>query len=207
MSSIIKIFAIVIFISGLNSSYSQTSFSVKLTTLSFNTNENTGFPKSGLQFDKKGKFAFEPGVAVSWESVFWDLPLSIRVTQIIGLEKNIKIAGATQLKLHWNVFSRWKSAINVSAGPGLYYREKFNPSSETETPDYNDINGNFELSDYYISAGIEYNYKINKSSDISISLNHYLQNNGHLMFGFKRWIDRKKRPRRSYRCKTCPTWS
>ena len=187
-----------------SSAISQSAINLQISTVSYNFAGNKYPEEIRFKLNDSGNITYEPGLIIGYESFFSDLPLSFRITQGIGLNSYGKFTGNTQLRLFISVFRQWKSALNISGGTVFYFREK-NTSIMDNDNDFDVLSEMFEFSLYPISAGIEYNYSLNKNIDLSLSLNHYYKFNLQFMAGVRWWLSKNKK--RKYRCLTCPDFS
>lgn len=178
----------------------QTNVSLKLSTLSYQfTETQPDLLKMNITSD--GKLAAEPGLVIAYEA-YASSNTALKISQAILLDKAAHLAGATQIMIKFRVAKSFKHALYMAIGPVFHYRKTWaDIDTYINEPVYT-TSGDWQHKFSWLSGEIEYNYYLNKMTDLSISLNHIQAESIGLEVGLKYWINKKPRKKRG--CISCP---
>lgn len=171
----------------------QSDINIKLSSIAFDLK-----PGSGSEL-----VLFEPGLVFSYEFFLRDRLFSTRFSQGIRMDNEKGISGFTSGKLHIAIYQKWKTEINISAGTGLAYRMDFGKTSDQDNNDYSGT-GKMKTGNMFVAGGVEFNYSLNRKTDLSISAEHFYPNKIFLNAGIRYWISKKIKKR--HKCISCPDW-
>lgn len=178
----------------------QNSVSFKANTLTCQFTE-TQPALAKLKLSGDGKLAAEPGIIFAYET-YANSNTALKLSQAILLDKASHLAGATSVMIKFRLLKSFKHSIYLALGPTLHFRKNWADMDEyVDEPVYNS-NEDWQHKISWLSAEIEYNYYLNKKTDLSISLNHVQAESVGLAIGVKYWINKKPRKKRG--CVSCP---
>lgn len=194
-------FCILILIIGVSFlTEAQTNVSLKLSTLSYQFTE-TQPDLLKLNLTSNGKLAIEPGLIFSFEA-YASSNTALKISQAVIIDKATHLAGATQIMIKFRVAKSFKHALYMAIGPAFHYRKTWaDMNGYIDEPVYT-TSGDWQHKFSWLSGEIEYNYYLNKMTDLSISLNHIQAESIGLAVGLKFWINKKPRKKRG--CISCP---
>jgi len=178
----------------------QTNFSLKLNTLTYQFTE-TQPDLLKLKLSGNGQLAAEPGLIIAYEA-YASSKAALKLSQSLIFDKASHLAAATSIMIKFRVAKSFKHSFYLALGPVYHYRKTWaDMEGYTDEPIYN-IASDWQHKISWLSAEIEYNYYLNKVTDLSISLNHIQAESVGIAFGFKYWINKK--PRKKKGCVSCP---
>ena len=199
-TKLIKYISVILVISISNYFVAQTNFSIKVSTVTYQFTE-TQPELTKLKLSSDGKIAVEPGVIIAYEA-YANSNTALKLTQIAILDKASYLAGATSAMIKFKLLKSFKHSFYVALGPTFHYRQSWADMEEyVDEPVYNS-NDDWQHKFSWLSGEIEYNYYLNKVTDLSISLNHIQAESIGLAIGVKYWINKKPRKKRG--CISCP---
>lgn len=180
--------------------FAQNNVSFKLSTLSYQfTDTQPGLLK--LKLNQNGRLAAEPGLFFAYET-YASSNTALKISQALLLDKATHLAGATQIMVKFRVAKSFKHSVYMALGPVFHFRKNWaDMEGYIDEPIYNSAE-DWQHRFTWISGEIEYNYYLNKYTDLSISLNHVQAESVGLAIGFKYWINKKPRKKRG--CVSCP---
>lgn len=165
------------------SAHAQSNINFKLNTgaiyLPFTASEYAWTPSENL--------SFQPGGMLSYEFFISDKKLSNRIC-LLYVYSNPASTLFVSTGLHYAIYNRWKTAINMSAGLGLGY--------SFGAAEYDDLSIPFPV------IGLEYNRSLTEFMDFSISIGHFYPYSISLQVGGRYWISKKIRQHKG--CLSCP---
>jgi hypothetical protein len=190
-------FVIILFVFG-QSLFAQSNFNLKLTTISYQfTDVQPELAK--LKLSENGQFAFEPGLIIGFEGYATN-NAALKISQSFLCDKAAHLAGSTQVMVKFRLIKSFKHAVYIGIGPVFHYRQTWanmeNYIDETVYSTSLDWQHKFS----WISGEIEYNFYLNKLTDLSISFNHTQAESIGLAIGFKYWFTRTTKKG----CISCP---
>jgi len=178
----------------------QNSVSLKLNRLTYQITE-TQPDLLKLKLSSDGQLAVEPGILFSYET-YATSNTALKLSQALLLDKASHLAGATSIMIKFKVAKSFKHSLYMALGPTFHFRNSWvDMESYLDEPVYNSTE-TWQHKFSWLSAEIEYNYYINKKTDLSISLNHIQAESVGVAIGFKYWINKKPRKKRG--CISCP---
>jgi len=165
------------------SAHSQSNFQVKVNLI------NAFLPLTETEFAWKPDkpFNYQPGIQLSYEFFLYDKKLSNRITGHYVLNSpGSSVFVSTSL--HWAIYNKWKSAVNIFAGIGTGF--SFNESQ----------NGGASMP--FPVLGIEYNRSVTEKIDISASISQPYPYSLNAQIGLRYWINKKIKQKAG--CLSCP---
>lgn len=191
--------SIFILLSGITV-FSQTNLSFKLSALSYQFTD-TQPELLKLNISGNGKLAAEPGLILAYEA-YASSNTALKISQALLLDKAAHLAGATQIMVKFRVAKSFKHALYLAIGPSFHFRKSWaDMEGYLDEPVYN-TSGDWQHKFSWLSGEIEYNFYLNKMSDLSVSLNHIQAESIGIAIGYKYWINKKPRTKRG--CVSCP---
>lgn len=179
----------------------QTNFSLKANTITYQFTE-TQPELTNLKLSGNGKIAAEPGLIIAYEA-YANSNTALKLSQAIILDKASHLAGATSAMIKFKLLKSFKHSFYIALGPTFHYRKNWaDMEGYIDEPVYNS-NEDWQYKISWLSAEVEYNFYLNKMTDLSISLNHIQAESIGLAVGFKYWINKKPRKKRG--CISCPS--
>lgn len=176
----------------------QSNIGIKLTTVTYQfTDVQPELAK--LKISQNGQFAFEPGLIFAFEG-YATSNTALKISQSFLLDKALHLAGSSQVMIKFRIAKSFKHAVYIGFGPVFHYRQTWaNMENYIAEPVYKtSLDWQHKFS--WLSGEIEYNYYLNKYTDLSISFNHIQAESIGLAIGFKYWISRTTKKG----CISCP---
>jgi len=184
-------------------SFSQSNFSVKVTTFTCFPAENKNLHLFKNNLDASGHFAFEPGVVLSYEAFFMEDQVSIKFCEGFFYDVTGNPAGFSHLGIRIRILQQFKHSLNVGFGPTLHFRkDRSTIQGYVSENIYNEGMG-FQWILSKLSGGIEYNYLHTKKGDYTVSLFHNHHEGFALFFGYRYWFSKEIK---HWKCATCPAF-
>ena len=178
----------------------QTNFSLMLNTLTYQFTE-TQPDLLKLKLSGSGQLAAEPGIIFAYEA-YASSNTALKLSQALIFDKASHLAGASSIMIKFRVAKSFKHSFYMALGPTFHYRKTWaDLEGYTDEPIYNTAS-DWQHKFSWLSGEIEYNYYLNRVTDLSISLNHIQAESIGIAFGFKYWINKKPRKKRG--CVSCP---
>lgn len=195
-----KIYLIILIVLAAKILNAQNNFSLKLSPISYQFSDvQPELVK--LKPGGDGKLAFEPGLLFSYEE-FAGSNTSLKVSQAIILDKATKLSGSTQIMIKFRAIKYFKHSVYAGFGPIVHYRQSWTTiENYVPEPAYK-IAGDWQYKFSWLSGEVEYNYYLNKYTDLSVSLNQTQAESIGLAIGFKYWFS--KSPKKKRGCVSCP---
>jgi hypothetical protein len=180
--------------------YSQSNLSIRLSTLSYQLSEAQ--PELvRFKFDQDGKLAFDPGIAISYEA-YATGNTALKLNQAFIYDKAAHLAGISQVMIKFRIAKSFKHSFHLGIGPVVHYRKSWaDMDNYIDEPIYT-TKGDWQYKLSWLSGELEYNYYLNKSTDLSVSFNHIQAESIGILVGLKYWISRK--PVKKKGCVSCP---
>lgn len=196
-------FILALFFATFGTIYAQTNASFRLNTITFQASEpQPDVLKTKLSGD--GKVAAEPGIIFAYEAYASEIA-ALKISQSLIYDKAGHIAGGTSLMIKFQLIKAFKHSFSISAGPVMHYRQSWTDMEGYEPePIYAEGEVDWQSKFSWISGELEYNYYLNKHTDLSISLVHIQAESVGLAIGVKKWINKKPRKKRG--CISCPSF-
>jgi len=171
----------------------QSNINLKLITLSVYPveSENVALFKYGI--DKKGLYAFEPGIILSYEYFGGDQRTSFELSQAVFIDRAAQLAGFTHIGIRRVVFTHYRHSLCLGIGPAFYYRNNWSDLSGYVEDEGYSTEGEYQYKLVWLSGEIEYGCYISKKVDIMASLNMTHPKAFSLAVGLRYWISKKKR--------------
>lgn len=165
------------------SGQSQSNFQAKLNLL----NAFLPLTETNYAWKPEKSFDFQPGIQLSYEFFLYDKKLSNRITGHYVYSNPVSSVFVST-SLHWAVYNKWKSAVNIfgGIGTGFSFNESENGVASTPFPVF----------------GLEYNRSITEKADLSASISHPYPFSINLQIGLRYWISKKIKQKAG--CLSCP---
>ena len=163
------IFVLLIF--GFYKTYSQSSLSARLLTVSAHpfANQNLALHKNTI--DKNGYITFEPGLILSYDR-YLAKKLSFRFSTAVMNDRYNTLAGYSQVILKYKVLKYYKHSVYLGFGPAIFYEtDKSYIENWVNEDNYKTANNTLYKTGW-LSGMFEYNYYINKHMDFALTLNN-----------------------------------
>jgi hypothetical protein len=195
----ILLFFFILFFAG-QEIKAQTNLSLKLSTLSYQFTEvQPEIVK--LSLSGNGKLAFEPGLIFAFEG-YASQSTAIKFLQSVILDKALHLSATSQIMIKFRLIKSFKHSFYFGFGPAFHYRKSWSDiDGYIDEPVYSNNSG-WQYKMNWFSGELEYNYYLNKFSDLSISINHTQAESIGLAIGYKYWIN--KNPPKKRGCVSCP---
>ena len=180
-----------------SSAFAQSNISFKLSTFALQAELDENAPMYKLNLSKNGKWLVEPGLIISTE-VFPSFRIaSVKLIQGLYLDRMAKIGGFTHLGLNRRILKSWKHSLNFGLGLAICYRKSWREiDNYQEDKRYIKAENEWQYAYQWLSFEIEYDYILNKKSDLSISLNTIHLNTFSVAVGWRYWMSKKRRKRK-----------
>ncbi len=151
--------------------YGQNLMSARFITLSSHpfADENLDLHKNTI--DSKGYFSFEPGIILSL-----DLGIAKRtwagVSGSLVNDRFSRLAGNVEIYLKYRIYKYWKHFFYVGFGPTVHFNSNRDSIGGYVNEEQFKGEGNFKYRFSWLSGFIEYNYFLNKKTQLSFAINH-----------------------------------
>ncbi|MBN1251882.1 MAG: hypothetical protein JXR51_10580 [Bacteroidales bacterium] len=179
---------------------SQTNISVKFLSLTYEFDAlNSVFYNRKL--NEKGSFCLESGLIFSFEA-YSNENTAIKFSQSLFYDKLSQLSANTQIMIKFKLIKHFKNSLYVGIGPNFQLRKARNSINGYIDEAYYENLNDLQYKISWLSAEIEYNYYLNKKTDLSISINHIQPKSIGLAVGLKYWIN--KVPKKKRGCISCP---
>ncbi|MBT3207062.1 MAG: hypothetical protein HN704_14860 [Bacteroidetes bacterium] len=183
--------------------FGQSNFGAKLLNISFNPIQSKSNNYINT-LDKNGNFLFEPGLLLSYEYFVNDFLVSLRFQQGIFYDANSRIEGISQISLRARILQIWKHSLNIGIEPTIFYRQSWVGLKNYDLNDGFSNSTDLQYKLQILNADIEYNFYLNRKTDLSISLNYVEPARIFIATGMRYWISKKLKKRKP--CNSCPTF-
>ncbi len=194
-------FIFLIFLASQNT-FAQNSFSIKANTVTYQFTD-TQPELVNLKLSSDGKMATEPGVILAYETYATN-NAALKLSQALILDKASHLAGATSIMIKLKLVKSFKHSVYVALGPTFHFRKNWaDMDGYIDEPVYNSTE-EWQHKFSWLSGEIEYNFYLNRMTDLCISLNHIQAESIGLAVGLKYWINKKPRKKRG--CISCPSF-
>jgi len=198
-------FQIVLFLIIFQSGFfvlAQNNISLKLTSLTYQFTE-TQPDILKLNLSDNGQLALEPGLLFSYEG-YASAATAIKISQLLILDKAMHFAAKTQLMIKFRLVKSFKHSFYFAFGPGFNYRKSWaDIEGYVDEPIYT-TKSDWQYKLNWLSGEMEYNYYLNKYTDLSISINQVQAESIGIAVGLKYWIN--KTPSKKRGCISCPSF-
>jgi len=150
---------------------SQSSLSVRLITVSAHPFSEANLALHQNPIDDLGYVTFEPGLIFSYDR-YIKKKFSFRASTAVFKDMLNQISGYSQIMLKYKLFKIYKHSLYLGFGPAVHYTtDKSTLENYVNEDNYKLINNTmYKFS--WVSGLIEYNYYINKKTDIALAFNH-----------------------------------
>lgn len=150
---------------------SQSSFSVRISTISAHpfAKQNLALHKNPI--DNKGYLTFEPGIIFSYDRYLAN-KLAFRVSTAVHKDRFNTLSGYSQIMIKYKAIKYYKHSLYLGFGPAIHYE-----TNKLGTPNYVNeenlkISNNTMYKFAWLSGMIEYNYYHSKKMDFALTINH-----------------------------------
>lgn len=168
--------------------FSQNNIGVKIVSFGLNPFDDVNKAIYTSKIDTINQvLTFEPGIQLSGE-VFGSENTSFKFLQTLHKDQIGYFAGFSQLLISYRFVLSKKHSLNIGVGPILHFRRNWNLALDYQDDGYYNSNGDMQFKMLWLSGEIEYNYKIKRNRDFSISINHLHPKSVGVMFGLKFWF-------------------
>jgi len=183
------IFLLLVFITYLQS-FSQSNVSLNLTAIGFHLFDKPNINIYENKLDSNGNFNTEPGLILSFELYTRENYSSIQLTQGIYSDAAAQEAGFTFVGFRRRFYHKYKNQWSIAIGPVVAYRRDWTQILGYIPEKGYTKNGRFEYR-LWGFAELEYNYLLNKRSDLCFSIIYGYSTPDAFTFtlGYKFWIN------------------
>ncbi len=152
-------------------SYGQNTMSARFIALSSHpfANENLDLHKNTI--GQKGYFSFEPGV-------FLAVDIGVAKRTWVGFSGSIvnsrfdRLAGNAEIFIKYRIFKYWKHFFYIGFGPTVHFSDNRDSIEDYENEERFQGDGVWKYRVSWLSGFIEYNYYLNKKTQLSFAINH-----------------------------------
>ena len=144
------------------------------------------------KLDDKAYFVLNLGGFVGYERYIWQDIVSLKLTQGVFTDCSDGKAGFTHLGLRGILYDKGKHHAMMGFGPMLFYRDSW-----TRFPDYEDKgvfglarNKTIQYKFFWYGLEVEYDYRLSKKTDLSVTFTPGLPFVIAYAVGFKYWINK-----------------
>ena len=150
---------------------SQNSLSARIITVSTHPFADINLPLHQNPIDNSGYVTFEPGLILSYDRYLFK-KFSFRFSTAVMNDRFNLLAGYSQIIFKYKVMKYYKHSLYLGFGPAFHYAtNKTSVENYVNEENYSIVNNTmYKIS--WLSGLIEYNYLINKKTDLAIALNH-----------------------------------
>ncbi len=152
-------------------SYSQSSLSTRLLTLSYHPFAEQNLPLHQNTIDNNGYITLEPGLIFSYDR-YIAKNLSFRISTAIINDRYNTLAGNSQIILKYKILKYYKHSLYIGFGPAVFYETEKSTIENWVNEDNYKLANNTLYKFGWLSGMIEYNYYISKHLDFALTLNH-----------------------------------
>ncbi len=181
--------------------FSQANISFKILTYGFNPFNDLNKPLYNPNIlDSSGFMTYEPGLQVSAE-IFNNNTTSAKFITNYNKDQVGFHSGYSQFLIRFQIIDKKKYNFNIGIGPIMHYRKSWQLIPNYQAEKYFIESGISQYKMTWLSGEIEYNYRIHKRLNFSVSLNHIHPRSVGLYFGLKIWFKVKFSS-----CSTCHSY-
>jgi len=146
---------------------------VKLTGLSIHPKGASNARLFKYKLDDKGVFVFNPGIRISFEYFFYKDIFAVKIEQGLYADCANQFAGFTHIGFRGKIFQIDKHSFNGGIGPTFFFRKNWY-KLDGYIEDFDFFKGNpednWQWCFIWYGGEFEYNYKINKTTELSTSI-------------------------------------
>ncbi len=150
---------------------SQNSLSARIITVSTHPFADINLPLHQNPIDNSGYVTFEPGLILSYDRYLFK-KFSFRFSTAVMNDRFNLLSGYSQILLKYKILKYYKHSIYIGFGPAVHYAtDKTYIENYVNEENYSIVNNTmYKIS--WLSGLVEYNYLINKKTDLALALNH-----------------------------------
>lgn len=163
--------------------FAQSNLNLKTELVRF----NTPFTNQNYAWTKNEFLNYSPGLSISYEFFLIERTWSNRITAAFLLPEKSSPVFSLGNCLHLNVYNKWRTAVNLSAGIGITNQPE---STDKQAPILHPI------------AAVELNRSLNEKTDFSISVGNHYPNTISINAGIRYWFSKKIKRKKG--CLACP---
>ncbi|NPA68174.1 MAG: hypothetical protein GXO50_06155 [Chlorobi bacterium] len=167
MKYLVFTFVLAVFSSA---AFSQSGLSAELLTVSTHPFAGQNLSLHMHKIDKNGYITFEPGIIISYNRHI-KKRISIKISTAALKDRFDTFAGYGTAMLKYKILKYYKHSVYAGAGLSVFYETDKSYIEDWINEDNYKLSGN-TLYKISISGFLEYNYRINKKTDLVLSINH-----------------------------------
>ncbi|NDK57169.1 hypothetical protein [Pontibacter fetidus] len=122
------------------------------------------------RLDDKGYITFNYGAIVGYDRFIVRNVHAIRLEQGLYADCAASLAGFTHIGWRGRIFQKNRHSLNGGIGPTLVYRRDWNRIVGYKDDGYFNKGGGWQYKFYWYAGELEYNYKLQGKTDLSVSL-------------------------------------
>ena len=150
---------------------SQNSLSARIITVSTHPFAESNLALHKNPIDNSGYLTFEPGLVFSYDRYLFK-KFSFRFSTALMNDRFNLLAGYSQILLKYKILKYYKHSLYLGFGPAIHYEtDKTFIENYVNEDNYSIVNNTmYKIS--WLSGLVEYNYYLNKKTDLALALNH-----------------------------------
>lgn len=150
---------------------SQNSLSARIITVSTHPFAESNLALHQNPIDNSGYLTFEPGLVLSYDRYLFK-KFSFRFSTAVMNDRFNLLAGYSQILLKYKILKYYKHSLYVGFGPAFHYETDKTFIENYQNEDNYSIVNNTMYKISWLSGLVEYNYYLNKKTDLALALNH-----------------------------------
>lgn len=152
-------------------SNSQSSFSVRISTISAHPFAKHNLVLHQNPIDNKGYLTFEPGIIFSYDKYLAN-KLAFRISTAVHKDRFNTLSGYSQILIKYKAIKYYKHSLYLGFGPAIHYETNKLGTLNYVNEDKLKISNNTMYKIAWLSGMLEYNYYYSKKMDFALTLNH-----------------------------------